>query len=185
MGAVTREKIISELHLMEKKAKRGIYAIEDEYFRFYHRFVSPHYEDVESLNPEPAIQDFLRNFNTYLGKTFEKVAREFLIELNKHGRLPFKFTKIGKWWHKNEEIDLVALDKGENKVLLVEVKWKALSEKEARGVLRDLERKSELVGSENWQKYCGLIAKGIKGKEALKSEGWLLWDREDFKILNF
>ncbi len=179
LGIVRRE-----VPVTERKAKRGIYLIEDEYFRFYHRFVSPHYEEIDSLNPEPAIQDFLRNFNTYLGRTFEKAAREFLMELNKHGGLPFKFTKIGKWWHKNEEIDLVALDKRENKALLVEVKWKKLREKEARGVLKDLERKSGLVGLENWGKYYGLIAKGVKGKDDLKGEGWLLWDLEDFENLN-
>ena len=176
LGIVRRE-----VPVTEKKAKRGIYVIEDEYFRFYHRFVSSHYEDVESLNPEPAIQDFLRNFNTYLGKTFEKVAREFLIELNKHGRLPFKFTKIGKWWHKNEEIDLVALNEREKKGLLVEVKWKELSEKEAKGILKDLERKSEHLKLEDWQMHCGVIAKDVKGKEALKSEGWFVWDLEDFE----
>ncbi|WP_048147306.1 ATP-binding protein [Pyrococcus abyssi] len=179
LGIVRRE-----VPITERKAKRGIYVIEDEYFRFYHRFVSPHYEEIDSLNPEPAIRDFLRNFNTYLGKTFEKVAREFLIEVNKHGGLPFKFMEIGKWWQRSEEIDLLALNRGEKKVLLVEVKWKELGEKEARGVLKDLERKGELVGLENWQKYYGLIAKGIKCKELLKSEGWLLWDLKDFENLN-
>jgi len=109
------------------------------------------------------------------------VAREFLIELNKHERLPFKFTKIGKWWHKNEEIDLVALNEREKKGLLVEVKWKELSEKEAKGILKDLERKSEHLKLEDWQMHCGVIAKNVKGKEALKSEGWFVWDLEDFE----
>ncbi|MFA4669403.1 ATP-binding protein [Pyrococcus kukulkanii] len=177
LGIVKRE-----VPITERKAKRGIYAIEDEYFRFYHRFVSPHYEEIDSLNPEPAIQDFLKNFNTYLGGTFEKVAKEFLIELNKLGRLPFKFTDIGKWWHKKEEIDLVALDRIKNRTLFVEVKWKDVSEKESRRILRKLERKSKLVGLENWEKYYGLIAKRIENKRL--EESWLLWDLKDFELVN-
>lgn len=86
LGIVKRE-----VPVTKRVSKRGgIYTIEDEYFRFYYRFVSPHYEDIEGLNPEPAIEDFRKNFNTYLGgTTFEKVAREFLIMLSaKGGHLP-------------------------------------------------------------------------------------------------
>jgi len=167
----------------EKKARRGIYTIEDEYFRFYHRFVSPHYEEIESLNPEPAVEDFRANFNRYLGFTFEKVAREFLIELNKAGGLPFRFTKIGRWWRRDEEVDLVALNEREKRVLFVEVKWNDLGEREARGILRDLERKGELVGLDAWEKSYGLIAKGIKEKEILREKGWHVWDLGDLRKL--
>ncbi|AAL81002.1 hypothetical protein PF0878 [Pyrococcus furiosus DSM 3638] len=44
----------------------------------------------------------------YTAEVFEDVAKEFLLTLNKSGRLPFRFTRIGRWWYKNEEIDLVA-----------------------------------------------------------------------------
>jgi len=42
---------------------------------------------------------------------------------------------------------LLALNEREKKALVVEVKWKDLSEREARGILKSLERKSELVGA--------------------------------------
>lgn len=41
---------------------------------------------------------------------------------------------------------MVALNGRKRKVLFVEVKWKELSEREARKVLIDLKRKAELVG---------------------------------------
>ena len=170
-----------EVPITKKTAKRGIYTIEDEYFRFYYRFVSPHYEDIEGLNPEPAIEDFRKNFNTYLGTTFEKVAKEFLIRLNRAGMLPLRFTRIGKWWHKNEEIDLVAFDERGKKALFVEVKWKNLDQREARGILKDLKRKAGLVGLGEWGKHYGLVAKEIHGKETLREEGWLAWDLGDFR----
>jgi len=95
--------------------------------------------------------------------------------------LPFRFTKIGKWGHKGEEIDIVALNEREKKVLFVEVKWKELKEREAREILRDLERKGELVGLEGWEKAYGLVARGVEGKEELRGEGWLAWDLGDFE----
>ncbi|WP_394325348.1 DUF234 domain-containing protein [Thermococcus sp. JCM 11816] len=113
---------------------------------------------------------------------FEDVSKEFLIELNKEGKLPFRFTKIGRWWHKNEEIDLVALNEHERKALFVEVKWKELSEREARGgILKELERKAGLVELRGWEKRYGLVAKKIKGKEELRGKSFLAWDLEDFE----
>ncbi|MFH0802702.1 MAG: DUF234 domain-containing protein [bacterium] len=33
------------------------------------------------------------------------------------------FDKVGRWWNKDGEIDLVALNEEENKILFGEVKW--------------------------------------------------------------
>ena len=177
LGIVKRE-----VPVTKKTAKRGIYVIKDEYFRFYYRFVSPHYEEIEALNPEPAVEDFRRNFNSYLGKTFEKVAGEFLVKLIKEKMLP-PYTRFGRWWHKGEEIDLVALNERERKALFVEAKWKNLSEREARGILKDLKRKSGLVGLDDWEKSYGIVAKRIEEKSELRGEGYLAWDLDDFKEL--
>ncbi len=54
------------------------------------------------------ITNFGAKFNQYLGTVFEKVCKQFLL-LNRD-RLPFTFTKLGRWWHKDKEIDVVALD---------------------------------------------------------------------------
>ncbi|RLF87257.1 ATP-binding protein, partial [Thermococci archaeon] len=60
------------------------------------------------------------------------------------------------------------------------VKWKKLSEREARGVLKELKRKAGLVGLDGWEKSYGLIAKSVEGKGRLKEESYLIWDLEDF-----
>jgi len=168
-----------------RKAKRGFYRFKDLYFAFWFRFVAPYFEEIESGFPDGALGEFTRGFNRYLGSVFEEVARQFLIELNKAGKLSFRFTRIGRWWRRGEEIDLVALNEREMKALFVEVKWKNLSEREVRGILRDLERKGELVGLGGWEKSYGLIAKSMKGKKGLKAEGWLLWDLGDFDAETF
>ncbi|EEB73759.1 archaeal ATPase, fused to C-terminal DUF234 domain protein [Thermococcus sp. AM4] len=164
-----------------RKAKRGIYRFKDLYFAFWFRFVAPYFEEIESGFPEGALEEFERDFNCYLGFAFEEIARQFLIELNRGGKLPFKFTKIGRWWKKGEEIDLVALKERGKNALFVEVKWKDLSEREARGILKDLERKAELVELEGWRKSYGLVARKVEGKEELRGEGFLVWDLDDFE----
>jgi len=57
-----------------------------------------------------------------------------------------------------------------------------LSEREARGILKDLDRKAELVGLDGWEMSYGLVAKGVEGKEELKKD-YLVWDLEDFERL--
>ena len=165
------------------KTKNTRYRIADNYLGFYFRFVERYRDEIE-LESLDFWDEFLRNYEMYLGSIFEDIAKQFLVELNKSGKLPFRFTKIGRWWHRNEEIDLLALNEREKKALLVEVKWKDLSEREARGILKSLERKSELVGLEGWEHFYGLVPKEVKNKETLRGEGWLLWDLEDFEKLD-
>ena len=78
---------------------------------------------------------------------------------------------------------MVALNGRAKKALFVEVKWKSLSKREVRGVVKDLERKADLVGLEGWEKSYGLMAKKVEEKEELRKEGWLVWDLEDFEGL--
>ena len=166
-----------------RKAKRGIYRFKDLYFAFWFRFVAPYFEEIESGFPDGALEEFRTNFNHYLGFAFEEIAKQFLIELNRGRKVPFRFTKIGRWWYKGEEIDLVALNEREKKALLIEVKWKRLNERDALGILKDLERKAELVGLDGWKKHYGIVAKEIEGEEGLREGGYIVWDLEDFKRL--
>ncbi len=176
-GLVVREVPITE----KPNSKRGRYYLADNFLAFWFRFIYPNLSAIEEGIFD--VEEVKRDYSHYLGPVFEKVAKQVLIELNKTGRLPFRFTKIGQWWRKSEEINLVALNESEKKALLGEVKWKELSEREARGVLRDLERKAELVGLEGWERSYGIVAKGVEGKEELRAGGRWVWDLEDFERL--
>ncbi len=102
---------------------------------------------------------------------FEELAREFLA-LKK----PIEFEKIGRWWYRGEEIDIVAVNG--RTAHLIEVKWKDLGRKDAERVLDALKRKSKLVRFNGTFKL-GLIARKIEDKEELRSKGYLIWDTED------
>ncbi|RLF82017.1 ATP-binding protein, partial [Thermococci archaeon] len=158
---------------------RTIYKINDKFFNFWFRFVYSRKSEIEM--GFDIVEDIKSSFNEYVGLVFEDIVKQFLIRLNREGKLPFRFTKIGRWWHKNEEIDLVALNEKEKKALFVEVKWKELNEGEAKRILKDLERKAELVNLEDWEKSYGVVAKHVKGKEKMREKGWPVWDLQDFK----
>ncbi len=88
------------------------------------------------------IEKIKSEFNYYVSFVFEKVSMDYI--LNK-ANLPFPIQKIGRWWDKDKEIDIVAL--GENEILFGECKYwdKPVGIK----ILNDLKEKSKYV---NWKK---------------------------------
>ncbi|NJE76735.1 ATP-binding protein [Thermococcus sp. ES12] len=174
----TLDLVYREFPVTVRERKRfGVYRVRDFYYRFWLRFVYPYRDDIEI--GAIRFEDFRDDFNKYLGEVFESVAREFLIRLNSKNELPFRFTKIGRWWDRREEIDLVALNSLNGEAGLFEVKWKELSRRGVLKVLRTLEKKGEKAELGK-RRYYGLIAKRVEGKEELQEMGYLVFDLKDF-----
>lgn len=88
-----------------KKSKNGIYSLKDNIFSFWFRFIFP-FEDLISLGRhEEVLKIISRDLNAYIGKPFEEIAKEFLW-ITSGGN----FSKMGRWWYKGEEIDIVAIN---------------------------------------------------------------------------
>jgi len=114
----------------------------------------------------------------YLGIVFEKVASEFLWETK-----PFRFTRIGRWWHKENEIDLVALNEFDNEIFFIECKWADLKGNRIRKLFDELKDKSLLVDWNNdAKKHYVIIAKKVDNKEFFRKEGYYIFDLEDMFI---
>ena len=165
-----------EHSVLDKRRVRGIYRMKDNFFEFWFRFISRYFYELETWEIEGAWSEFKREFNSALGFTFEKIAMEFLVE-----KKTFRFHRIGRWWRKDKEIDLVALNEETKEIAFFEVKWSDLGIKEARRILSELKEKSEFV---DWNKgergeHFGLIGKRVEGKEKLRGEGYLCYDLED------
>ena len=112
-----------------KTGRGSIFKIKDNFFKFWYRFVFENRELIEQGLLNEVLERKIKPFiNEYFGPVFEDIAFEYLKRMNKKGKLPFVFEKIGKWWGNNpikrqeEEIDIVAYDK-EN-ILFGECKWK-------------------------------------------------------------
>jgi len=147
--------------LAPKEVRRGIYTIADFYFGFWFRFISPYYEEIENEAPEAAIVNFERNFNTYLGTPFECYARSMTGKiLKKHGYI---LSKIGRWWHGDVDIDIVAIDDHNKTVIFGEAKWKTITQKEAYRIIHKLEEKAEAFPHRKTYRktYC-IIAREFK-----------------------
>ena len=68
-----------------------------------------------------------------------------------------------------------------NLAMLIEVKWKDLSINDARGILRDLDRKKQFFNREYDTFELMLIARSIKSKAELVDEKFPVTDLEDIK----
>jgi uncharacterized protein len=71
------------------------------------------------------------------------------------------FRKIGRWWHKGEEIDVLALNEEGREIAFFECKWQKIDRKRAGHILADLKRKAALVKWHNDErrKLYGIIGK--------------------------
>ncbi len=134
------------------------------------------------INPEKAFELIIKEINSYFGKAFEKLAVEYLIEMNRKGSLDFEFMDIGRWWHRNEEIDIITLNREKKEISFFECKWSSLNTKDAETIFAELKRKAALVKWHNARRKerYGIIAKDIRDKEKLKNLGYLVFDLMDF-----
>lgn len=178
---------LMDLHIAERRvpvterrgarSRKGIYQVSDPYFRFWFRFVFENMAYLEAAGPKKTFEDRIApGFNSYVGSVFEDVALEWL-----RSRKEMAGYALGRWWEKAEEIDIAGLDERNRRLLLAEVKWSGLSERDARRVFNALAGKATRV---DWQKSdrkttLGLIAKRMDGKEGFREEGFLAFDLED------
>ncbi|MCD6373799.1 MAG: ATP-binding protein [Thermococcus sp.] len=165
---LTKEVPVTENPL---KTRRVAYRISDEFFNFWFRFVYHNYTALEE-DPGKVFERFKAEFPAFVGKTYERIAVEFVRRLD----LGFRPERVGMWWHKGKEIDVVAYDR--KNVALFEVKWRDLGLRDARKVLKSLERKAELLPLKGDYRF-GIIARGLEDKEELRKEGFLAFDLGD------
>ena len=148
-----------ELPITEEKAlksKKGLYRIQDEFFRFWFRFVFPRRGELEMGRVEEVIRSIKEDFPQYLGLLYEKIAVECLWN---HMDSFFPFERIGRWWDRNEEIDVVGVNKQQNSILFGEVKW---SEKPVGvDIYENLKARSKKVqwGNESRKEFFCLFSK--------------------------
>ena len=115
----------------------GLYRLTDNFFRFWYAFVFTNYSELEAGDVdgvfEYAIKPGLREFASF---AFEDVCREYVREMQKSGKLPFRYKHMGRWWGKTTvrrkdstevqetEIDLLAVSQKSNRYLVGECKFK-------------------------------------------------------------
>lgn len=138
-----------EVPISEKpwKTKKSHYKIKDPFITFWMRFIHRQLSLYESGNH----RYFLDRLDTYLaefmGLAFEDIVKEGLQHLNQQNKAPVPFHQIGRWWNRQTEIDLVALNPETQHTLFVECKW--TSSPVDTDVLNALVEKSEAIPSKH------------------------------------
>ena len=122
-------------------------------------------------------------FKTHLGRIFEDVCAEVLVEMTKRNLLPLQMEKIGKCWWKETEIDLVGLESKGKRALAIEAKLTELNHQEAKKLLSELTIKAKQIHN---AKECiiGVMAKKIGDKEKIRDNGFLAFDLQDMANLS-
>jgi AAA+ ATPase superfamily predicted ATPase len=125
-------RMLLDLEVLEKRtpvtadpqrSRRSLYYIGDHFFDFWFRYVYPHQSELEIGRPAIARAEIQRTFAQYVSLPFEDCIRDWVWHLHDRGRLPFEIQKMGSWWNKQTEIDIVGLNNATHDIVFGECKW--------------------------------------------------------------
>jgi uncharacterized protein len=152
---IKKEIPITETRL---KTKNTRYFIKDNFYNFWMNFVMKNRAQVELGLKKQLVDSLNKEINTYYGHTFEHLCKEIVLDKYK------ELSKIGRWWYKETEIDLVGLNDLKNTAYFVECKWK--DNVDAKRLLAELKEKSQKViwKNKNRKEKFILIAKSFSKK---------------------
>lgn len=118
-----------ETPITEKPGKKTIYAIDDNFFRFWYRFVPRNMSIISAgrmtLVYEQAVKKY---YPDYMGLIFEKMCQEYLLRYAED--LPILLSGIGQWWgtdsrtRKEIQIDIVGTPVEGNEYLIGSCKYR-------------------------------------------------------------
>ena len=116
---------------------RGLYRLTDNFFRFWYAFVFTNYSELESGDADGVFEYAIKpNLHEFASFAFEDVCREYVRKMQRTGKLPFRYQRMGRWWGKTTvrrkdktevqetEIDLLAVSQKADQYLVGECKFK-------------------------------------------------------------
>ena len=124
LGILSRESPVADGIKTRANIQRGLYQVTDNFFRFWYAFVFPNLSELEAGDAAGVWQYVVQpELARYTSRIFEDVCRQYLRQQNRNNALPFRFTAIGSWWNKTDEIDIMATDHAKKNFLLGECKY--------------------------------------------------------------
>ena len=118
-----------ETPITEKPGKKTIYAIDDNFFRFWYRFVPRNMSVISAGRMNHIYEQAVKKYYPdYMGLVFEKMCQEYLRRYAKD--LPFLLSTVGQWWgtdaktRKEVQIDIVGTPVEGNEYLIGSCKYR-------------------------------------------------------------
>lgn len=139
----------------EKSSRKTIYAIEDNMFKFWYRFVPENISIINRGAVDLAYNRIAPELSSYMGTVFEEICKQYLWKLLINGECAVEFTDLGRWWGTNpktksqKEIDILGTNK--NQAIFGECKW--TNEYVDLGVLNTLIERSRLFNYQRVHYY--------------------------------
>ncbi len=157
----------------EKASKKSVYSIEDNMFRFWHRFVLENNSMIARGASDLVYRRIEPQLSDYMGKVFEEICIQFLWAQLLAGKSPVEFTSLGRWWgndsieKKQAEIDIMG-EQDKDTALFGECKW--TNEKVDLSILETLIKRSRLFSYQNTHFYLFSKSGFTKGCEEKADE---------------
>ena len=121
--------LIKETPITEKPGKKTVYAIGDNFFRFWYRFVPQNISSISAERIERIYDSVIKkNYPDYMGLIFEKMCREYLFLYAED--VPVVLSDIGQWWgtdskaKKEVQIDIVGTPADGNEYVIGSCKYR-------------------------------------------------------------
>lgn len=171
------ELIKKEIPITENKLKTKItrYFIRDNFYNFWLSFVMKNKALIEQGLKKQVIDSILPQLNDHYGRVFEEICKEIIIEKQKG------ITKLGRWWYKDCEIDIVAMNEKDKICYFAECKWKGgVNAEEILEALKEKSNKVKWKNKEREEVYV-IIAKSFSKRT---DEAILIDLKEIEKILD-
>ena len=135
---VEREFSVADGIKERANTSRGLYRLTDNFFRFWYAFVFTNYSELESGDVDGVYLYAVEpSLHEYASIAFEDICREYVRRLQRENALPFRYSKMGRWWGKTTvrraddtfetretEIDILAVSKSADAYLIGECKFK-------------------------------------------------------------
>ena len=146
--------ILQEMHLITRrvpatetqpdKSKKGIYQIDDHFLRFWFRYVQPNQSGLDLGLADAILSQRIRpDMDNFVASVFEEAAQSFVARLAQTGRLNFLPERIGGWWDRKAEMDVLAISLSEKIALVGECKWSV--NPVGTNILMDLKLKAQVL----------------------------------------
>ncbi|NMC54753.1 MAG: ATP-binding protein [Chloroflexi bacterium] len=154
MRLVTRR--VPATESQPEKSKKGLYQIDDHFLRFWFRYVHPNQAAIDLGLADAILEQRIEpDLEHFAASAFEEAAREHVAALARVGKLPFLPERIGGWWNRESEIDVLAVSHAQRVLLAGECKWSV--NPVGTNILENLKRKVSILNqTSEWQDvhYC-------------------------------
>lgn len=118
-----------ETPIMEKPGRKTVYSIEDNFFRFWYRFVPRNMSVIGAGRMRQVYERAVKqHFSDYMGLIFEKMCQQYLQRYASD--LPILLNDVGQWWgtdakaRKEIQIDIVGTPVEGNEYIIGSCKYR-------------------------------------------------------------